>query len=371
MAAFAAKRAPAWPRPRRSLSDATLGRRAADARRPCHRPAHRNRLRRPCRPIQTARWLRSSSRSTRCRPRLSRPRCDDGVRRHGPRAWGRAGIGTDPDERLDEVSALIGLPMWTQTPRLFGPYAAQVDEARSEVGFDVPDRARDRRARSRRATSRSPRRRHGRRRHRRRPESDPLWSADLTTIESAGGPYFTWGDDPLAPRRPHLADAAARPGRAARRHRRRRRRHGRAHLDPADMETVLTTAAGRPARCSTPTSSAPRSLHSARAPCSRRSACPGRSCSIRRSSCSAPRRSRSCSRTWSSYRRTTVSSSPSCTTAACRRPSCCSCMAARRAPRERSGVRAGARRASTRRRWSRFPTSSPVRRSPPTGRSSS
>ncbi len=81
------------------------------------------------------------------------------------------------------------------------------------------------------------------------------------------------------------------------------------------------------------TSSPRRSPRSAKAPCSRRWACHSRNRSIRRSSCSAPRRSRSCSRTWCWCRPTTASSSPSCTTGGNRRPSCCSCMATRRAPR--------------------------------------
>jgi hypothetical protein len=160
-------------------------------------------------------------------------------------AWGRAGIGIDPAERLDRVGALVEPPTWTQTPQLFGPYAAQVDEARSEVGFTMFQIERE-------IAVLAP------------PNnimiaetsvtaddvtaavaSDPLWSADLGTVESAGGPYFTWGDDPAAPHvdrispmRPlgqggQLAVIADDAGSTVVR-----------TLEPADMEAVLTTAAG-------------------------------------------------------------------------------------------------------------------------------
>ena len=108
------------------------------------------------------------------------------VRRHGPRV-GPGRTRHRSGERLDRIGALVELPTWTQTPQLFGPYAAQVDEARAEVGFSMFEIEREiavlapprnitiaeTSVTSDDVTAAV--------------ESDPLWSADLTTVESAGG----------------------------------------------------------------------------------------------------------------------------------------------------------------------------------------
>ena len=161
-------------------------------------------------------------------------------------AWQRAGVGSTIDERLDGIGALVELATRTQPPQLFGQYAMQIEEARAEVGFTMFDVDRE-------ITVQSP------------PndiviaethvtpedvtaalESDPVWSSELRMVVDANGGYFEWGDDPLAqnlerlsPMRPfgqggQLAligsDAEATVVRTE---------------DPADMQSVLATIAGR------------------------------------------------------------------------------------------------------------------------------
>jgi hypothetical protein len=114
-------------------------------------------------------------------------------------AWDRAGIGSDPDERLDRISALFDPATWTQTPQLFGPSAMRVDEARAEVGFTTFDIAREiavlapPRSITIAETPVPPEDIAA------AVESDPVWSADATTVETPDGDYYQWGDDPIAP----------------------------------------------------------------------------------------------------------------------------------------------------------------------------
>jgi hypothetical protein len=159
-------------------------------------------------------------------------------------AWDRAGVGAD-GRRLDQLGVLVDPESWTQPPQLFSQRAAQVDAAEAEVGFSMFDIERE-------IAVLAP------------PrnvtiaetsvtsddiaaavESDPLWSTDLTTVESADGAYFQWTDDPAAPHvdritpmRPlgqggQLAVVADDAGSTVVR-----------TLDPADMEAVLSTVAG-------------------------------------------------------------------------------------------------------------------------------
>jgi hypothetical protein len=160
-------------------------------------------------------------------------------------AWQRAGAGTDVDERLEQIGSLAELPTWTQIPQLFGPFFAQLDEARAEVGFTMFDVDRE-------ITVEAPPHNVTIAETRVEPEeiaaaleSDPLWSSELSMVEHADGGYFQWGDDPTAPdpdlrspMRPlgqggQLAlvgsDADATVVRT---------------VDAADMEAVLSTLAG-------------------------------------------------------------------------------------------------------------------------------
>jgi hypothetical protein len=160
-------------------------------------------------------------------------------------AWERAGVGTDPAERLDRLGALVEVPTWTQPPQLFGQMAALVDEARAEVGFSlfeigreiaVLSPPRDIKIAETTATVDDVTA---------AVQSDPLWSSALATVEHADGTYFEWGDDPSAPNadlitpmRPlgrggQLAVVAGDTGSTVVR-----------TLDAADMESVLTTMAG-------------------------------------------------------------------------------------------------------------------------------
>ncbi len=113
-------------------------------------------------------------------------------------AWERLGVGTDPAERLDALGRTGDIETFTQPGEMFGPWAAQVDDARAEVGFSMFEIDRE-------AALVAP------------PyrvivadttvpataiadavTTDPLWSADLNAVESETGPYWTWGDDPMA-----------------------------------------------------------------------------------------------------------------------------------------------------------------------------
>lgn len=158
-------------------------------------------------------------------------------------AWDRAGVGADPDQRLGRVSALFDPATWTQTPQLFGQSAMLVDEARAEVGFTTFEIDREiavlapPRSMMIAETSVSPDDIAA------AVQSDPLWAAELTTIETPDGAYFQWGDDPTAlnvdritPMRPlgqggQLAVIADEPGSIVAR-----------TLEGADV--VLTTIAG-------------------------------------------------------------------------------------------------------------------------------
>ena len=114
-------------------------------------------------------------------------------------AWNRAGIGSDPDERLDRVGALFEPSTWTQTPQLFGQSAVLVDEARAEVGFTTFEIGREiavlapPRNITIAETSVSSDDVDA------AVESDPLWASELTTVETPGGAYYQWSDDPTAP----------------------------------------------------------------------------------------------------------------------------------------------------------------------------
>jgi hypothetical protein len=161
------------------------------------------------------------------------------------RAWDRAGIAPDADER-DRIGALIELPTWTQPAQLFGQRFDQVEEARTEVGFTMFDIDRE-------ITVQAPPHNVFIAETHVDPEavaaavqSDPLWSPELTMVEHPDGGYFQWGDDPMAtdvgrlsPMRPlgqggQLAliggDAEATVVRT---------------IAPGDMEAVLSTVAGR------------------------------------------------------------------------------------------------------------------------------
>ncbi len=161
-------------------------------------------------------------------------------------AWQRAGVGSTIDERLDGIGALVELATRTQPPQLFGQYAMQLEEARAEIGFTMFDVDRE-------ITVQSPPNDIIIAETRVTPEdvtaaldSDPVWSSELRMVEDANGGYFEWGDDPLAqhlerlsPMRPfgqggQLAligsDAEATVVRTE---------------DPADMQSVLATVAGR------------------------------------------------------------------------------------------------------------------------------
>lgn len=158
-------------------------------------------------------------------------------------AWERAGVGAEVEQRVDRMGALIDIATWTQTPFLFGQYSAQLDEARSEVGFTMFDIDRE-------ISVQSPPHNIAIAEVRVSPDdvaaavqSDPLWSSELTMVEHPDGGYFQWGDDPMAtqlelrsPMRPlgqggQLAligsDSDATVVRT---------------IDPADMEAVLSTA---------------------------------------------------------------------------------------------------------------------------------
>ena len=160
-------------------------------------------------------------------------------------AWERAGVGPEVDERFERVGSMIDLTTWTQPATLFGQYSAQLDEARSEVGFTMFDIDRE-------VSVQAPPNNIAIAEVRVSPddvtaavETDPLWSAQLTTIEHPDGGYFQWGDDPLetqlelrTPMRPlgqggQLAligtDGEATVVRT---------------IDAADMEAVLSTSAG-------------------------------------------------------------------------------------------------------------------------------
>jgi hypothetical protein len=160
-------------------------------------------------------------------------------------AWERAGVGTDPSERLDRISALVELPTWTQPPQLFAQTAALADEARAEVGFSMFEIERE-------IAVLAPPRNVMIAETAVTPEdvdtavgTDLLWSSELTTVEHAAGTYFQWGDDPAAPNvdrisplRPlgqggQLAVLPDEGGSTVVR-----------TLDAADMEAVLTTVAG-------------------------------------------------------------------------------------------------------------------------------
>jgi hypothetical protein len=111
-------------------------------------------------------------------------------------AWDRAGVGSDPDERLGRISFLFEPSTWTQPPQLFGQSAALVDEARAEVGFTTFEVEREiavlapPRSIMIAETSVSPDDVAA------AVESDPLWSSELTTVETPDGSYYQWGDDP-------------------------------------------------------------------------------------------------------------------------------------------------------------------------------
>jgi hypothetical protein len=160
-------------------------------------------------------------------------------------AWQRAGVGGDPDERLDNIGALIDLATWTQAPQLFSQRFALVDEARAEVGFTMFDIDRE-------VAVLAPPRDIMIAETDVPPEEiaavlefDPIWSPELTMVDTPYGGYFQWGDDPTAqdlgrisPFRPfgqggQLAllgsDADATVVRT---------------VDAADVEAVLSTAAG-------------------------------------------------------------------------------------------------------------------------------
>jgi hypothetical protein len=114
-------------------------------------------------------------------------------------AWNRAGIGSDPNERLGGVSALFQPSTWTQTPQLFGQSAMLVDEARAEVGFTTFEIEREiavlapPRNITIAETSVSSDDVDA------AVESDPLWASELTSVETPAGAYYQWGDDPTAP----------------------------------------------------------------------------------------------------------------------------------------------------------------------------
>ena len=160
-------------------------------------------------------------------------------------AWERAGVGAEVEERFDRVGSMSTIPTWTQPPFLFAQYFAQLDEARAEVGFTMFDIDREISVQAPPNNVAIAEIRVSADDVAAAVQTDPLWSSQLTTIEHPGGAYFQWGDDPLAtqlelrtPMRPlgqggQLAligsDSEATVVRT---------------IDPADMEAVLSTAAG-------------------------------------------------------------------------------------------------------------------------------
>ena len=112
-------------------------------------------------------------------------------------AWERAGVGAEVDERFERVGSMIDLTTWTQPPSLFGQYFAQLDEARSEVGFTMFDIDRE-------VSVQAPPNNIAIAEIRVSPddvtaavETDPLWSARADDDRASDGGYFQWGDDPL------------------------------------------------------------------------------------------------------------------------------------------------------------------------------
>ena len=105
--------------------------------------------------------------------------------------WDRRGVGEDPRERLDNLGGPADIATYSRQPLLFAQRAAQVDEARAEIGFDITairqeiavDRPHDLRiarvAVDTRALESAL-------------ESDPLWSDDLDTVDADVGSYYDW-----------------------------------------------------------------------------------------------------------------------------------------------------------------------------------
>lgn len=106
--------------------------------------------------------------------------------------WNRLGVGDDPEERLDNLGRTAEVETYAISPLLFESRAALVDEARSEVGFDVttmrqeiavdrpPDALRVVRVGVDAGTVESAL------------ESDPVWSDELETADADAGSYFDW-----------------------------------------------------------------------------------------------------------------------------------------------------------------------------------
>lgn len=112
--------------------------------------------------------------------------------------WDRLGVGSDPDERLDALPRTAHVETFAQPPALFGNSAFDVDTARSEIGFSVVEIEREA------ALVAPPNRVIVAEASVSATEiadavaTDPLWSSELNDVDSDAGPYWTWGDDPMA-----------------------------------------------------------------------------------------------------------------------------------------------------------------------------
>lgn len=108
--------------------------------------------------------------------------------------WERAGVGTDPEERLDSLIELNAPETFAIPPQLFGNLHADVEGARAEVGFSTFEIDREL------AVMRPP--------HDlyidvttvpadtviAAVEAHPLWADRLTVVETEHGDYLDWGD---------------------------------------------------------------------------------------------------------------------------------------------------------------------------------